>query len=294
MDSDYLLGQGDELKVWVPQLDEISGKSFTVDRGGCITLPLVGRLHIEGLTVEKAQELVRSSLERYVRDPEVGISLEQAKNESVAVTGAVVHPGAYQLSQGKTLVDMLMVAGGVQQQNAGPWAIIMRPLTSGPIPLKQAHDDESGRYSIAQVNVRAVTGLQESAENITLMAGDTISIPEARSVYVIGDVTRPGAFPVNDEQQTTALQVLAMAGGPLKTAAPQSAKVLRSSQTGQKTQLISVDLRQLMKGGGTDVQLRPNDILFVPSNAQKAAAGRALDIAIQTGLAALTYGVLYR
>jgi polysaccharide export outer membrane protein len=188
---------------------------------------------------------------------------------------------------------MLMLAGGIQQ-NAGPWAILMRPLASGRIPISEAHDDPTGRYSMAQVNVRAVIGLQNSAENIVLKASDTISVPEARSVYVIGDVNRPGAFPVTDEQQTTALQVLAMAGGPLKSAAPQSAKILRNSRTGQKSELVSVNLRQVMSGKSPDLQLHPNDVLFVPSSAQKAVAAKALDVAIQTGLLALTYGVIYK
>jgi polysaccharide biosynthesis/export protein len=289
----YVLGAGDEISVWVAQLEQLSGRSFTIDRDGCVTLPLAGRLHLEGLTVPQAQELMRTSLSQYVRDPEVGISLLQAKNEGISITGSVARPGVYQLAQGKTLVAILMAAGGIQQ-NAGPWAIIMRPLTSGRISLPAAHDDSTHKFSLAEVNVREVMGLQHSAENIEMMPGDTVSVPEAQMVYVVGDVNKPGGFPVNDEQQTTALQLLAMAGGPLRSAAPEKAKVLRSSRNGQKPILISINLKQLLRGKSPDLRLQPSDVLFVPNSAEKAVAARAIDAALQTGLFALTYGVIYR
>jgi hypothetical protein len=85
-----------------------------------------------------------------------------------------------------------------------------------------------------------------------------------------------------------------MAGGAMKTAAPSRAKILRNSRTGQKPTLIAVNLKRLLNGKGSDVQLEPNDILFVPNSAEKAATGRALDAAIQTGLFAITYGVIYK
>jgi polysaccharide export outer membrane protein len=254
---------------------------------------LAGRVPVKGLTVEQAQGQLRDALRRYVRDPEVGISLLQTKNEGVSITGSVARPGMYQLCEGKTLVNMLMAAGGVQP-NAGPSAVIMRRVASGVLPLAGAHEDPSGRFTIAEVNVRSVMALKDSAENITLLVGDTVSVPEARMVYVIGDVNKPGAFPVSDEQQATALQLLAMAGGPLKTAAPQRAKLLRHSESGSKPVLISVNLKQLLRGKGADMQLQANDILFVPNSAEKAATARVLDAAIQTGIFALTYGVIYR
>jgi polysaccharide export outer membrane protein len=289
----YLLGVGDEVSIWVDQLESLSGKSFIVDRDGCITLPLAGSVYVEGATVERAEDLIRESLKKYVRDPVVGINIVQAKNEVIAISGSVTHPGLYQLPQAKTLVDLLVVAGGILP-NAGPSAIIMRPLTSGRLDLPDARDDSTGRFSTAEVNVRAVMSLRDSAQNIMLLAGDAVSVPEARTVYVIGDVNKPGAFPVNDEQQTTALQVLAMAGGTLKTAAPDKAKILRNSRTGEKPTMISINLKQLMKGNVPDMQLQPNDILFVPNSVQKAATARALDAAIQTGLLAITYGAIYK
>jgi polysaccharide biosynthesis/export protein len=290
--SEYKLGVGDQLNIWVAQLDEFSTKTFTVDRQGCITPPVAGRIHVEGLTVAQAEQAVKTALTRYVRDPEVGVSLTETKNEGVSITGSVVHPGVYQLSQGRTLVEMLMMAGGLQA-SAGPFAIIMRPQSSGPLPLPAAHTDPTGKYSVAQINVREVISLQKSADNIRLSPGDTVSVSEARMVYVIGDVNRPGAFPVNDTQQMTALQALAMAGGPLKSAAPQSARIVRNSTAGRKPDLIAVNLRRLLKGKTQDLQMQANDVLFVPSSAQKAISARVIDAAVQTAIFAITYGALY-
>jgi polysaccharide export outer membrane protein len=289
MASEYKLGVGDQLNIWVAQLDQFSGKIFTVDREGCITPPMAGRLYVKGMTVGQAEEAVKTALRRYIRDPEVGLSLAETKNEGVSITGSVARPGVYQLSQGRTLVEMLMMAGGLQP-TAGPFAAILRPLSSGRLPLAGAHNDSTGKYSLAQINVRALLSLQKSADNIALMAGDTVSVSEARMVYVVGDVNKPGAFPVNDERQMTALQALAMAGGPLKSAAPQSARIVRSSTPGRKPDLIDVNLKRLLKGKTEDLQMEANDVLFVPSSAQKAITARAVDAAVQTAIFAITYG----
>ncbi len=290
--SEYKLGVGDQLNIWVAQLDQFSGKAFTVDRDGCITPPVAGRLHVEGLNVGQAEEAIKTALKRYVRDPEVGVSLAETKNEGVSITGSVARPGVYQLSQGRTLVEMLMMAGGLQA-TAGPFATIMRPLSSGRLPLAGAHDDSTGKYSLGQINVREVLTLQKSADNITLSPGDTVSVSEARMVYVIGDVSKPGGYPVNDERQMTALQALAMAGGALKSAAPQSARIVRNATAGRKPDLIAVNLNRLLKGKTQDLQMQANDVLFVPSSAQKAITARVIDMAVQTAIFAITYGALY-
>lgn len=289
---DYVLGVGDEFNIWVSEVDELSGKTVVVDRTGSVTLPLVGHLHVDGLTVAQLEAQLRRSLQVYVRNPEVGVSLIQTKNEAISLVGALARPGVYQLTGGGTLVDMLMTAGGLTP-TAGPYAEIMRPAASGPIPLEGATKDESGKFTRVRVNARALMMLKDSKDNLVLKPGDTVSVPEAQMVYVLGEVSKPGAFPVNEADQLTALQVLAMAGGALRTAAPQNAKILRKTPGAPKPELLAVNLKDLFKGKATDFPLLPNDVVYVPTSAKKAAANRAVEAAIQTGLLALTYHVMY-
>lgn len=288
--SDYQLGIGDEINIWVTQVPDLSAKTVTIDRAGGFTLPLVGRIRADGLTASQLEVQIREALKVYVHQPDVGVSVVQAKNEGVSITGAVSHPGVYQLTGGGRLLDMLVAAGGLSQ-NAGPYAEVMRPLSTGPLPLPDARTEATGKNSVARVNVRAITGLEK---NFVLKAGDTVAIPEAQMVYVIGEVNKPGAYPITDTQQMTALQVIAMAGGPLKTAAPAATKLLRQTPGAKQPTMLTVNLNQVLKGKGPSIEILPNDILFIPDSKQKAATARALDALIQTGLFALTYGVIYK
>lgn len=290
--DNYRLGVGDEINIWVTQVPELSSKTVVIDRAGGFTLPLVGRIRAEELTTSQVQAQLRDALKVYVRDPDVGVSVTQAKNEGVSITGAVNRPGVYQLSGGGTLLEMLVAAGGLAA-NAGPYGKIMRPLSSGPLPLPDARTEATGKYGIARVNVRAVAGLQKTSDNLVLKPGDTVSVPDAQVIYVIGEVNKPGAYPVNDAQQLTVLQVIAMAGGPLKTAAPAGTKLLRQTAGAKQPTMMAVNLKQVFKGKGSNIELLPNDVLFVPNSKEKAAGARALDVMIQTGIMALTYGLIY-
>lgn len=287
----YVLGTGDELSIWVAEIDSISGKAVTVDRSGTITLPLVGSVHAAGLTARQLEDQLRRSFRTYILNPEVAVSLIETKHDSVSVVGAVARPGLYQLTGGRTVLDMLMAAGGINA-SAGPYAEIRRSLVSGQLPLSSARDDTAGKYSIARVNVRDIMALKTSQENIVLKPGDVVSVSDAQVVYVLGDVTKPGAFPINDTEDMTVLQALAMAGGTLPTAAPKSATLLRRSPGQTKPTLVAVNLKALLKGKHADLALMPNDVLYVPNSTKKAVTGRAVEAVIQTGIMALTYGII--
>lgn len=288
---DYIIGVGDEVNVWVAEVDELSGKVSVVDRSGCINLPLIGRVHAQGLTVMALEAELRKAFEVYIRAPEVGVTLTQTKNEGISVAGAVVRPGLYQLTGGRRLVDMLMSAGGITS-NAGLYVQVVRPLASGRISLPGTQEDPTGKFTAAQINVRQLLSIEKSSENIILMPGDVVSVPDAQMVYVVGEVTKPGAYPINTFQGTSTLGMLAVAGGPLKGAATESAKILRR-RDGQQPQLLAVNLKKLLKGKTPDLDMQPNDVLYVPDSTKKAITSRAAEAAIQTGLFALSYGIIF-
>ena len=115
------------------------------------------------------------------------------------------------------------------------------------------------------------------------MPGDVVTVPHAGIVYVLGAVQRSGGYTVsNDRAQLTTLKVLSLAGGLNRTAKGSHAYIVRKDIAGKQTE-VEVDLGKVMKFQSEDLQLRPSDILYVPTSVAKTAAIRAAEIAIAVG-----------
>ena len=120
------------------------------------------------------------------------------------------------------------------------------------------------------------------------MPDDVISVPKAELVYVLGEVQKPGGYVLNEKEELSALQVIAMAGGFGPASAPGDSKVIRSSE-GKRTEL-PLNLKRLIAGKVPDIVLKPRDILYVPKSVGKRAALRTMEAAVQT----VTGIVIYR
>jgi polysaccharide biosynthesis/export protein len=99
----------------------------------------------------------------------------------------------------------------------------------------------------------------------------SIRVAEIRSepIYVLGEVNRPGAFPLASNQTMTTLQAVALGQGLGPVAARDRAQVIRTSASGERIQ-IPINLSDVLNGRAPDVVLHPNDVLFVPRNNAKA------------------------
>jgi polysaccharide biosynthesis/export protein len=284
--SNYIMGPDDQITLSVSDVDELSNKPMRIDMKGNIHLPMAGRVHAAGLTAEQLQSEIEERMKKYVNDPDVVVSVSEYRSQPVSVLGAVNTPGVHQLEGHKTLFEVLSSAGGVRS-DAGNTVTITRELKWGAIPLPNAKNDPSGKYSIASVKVKEISDGKNPADNIIIKPDDVISVSKADVVYCIGSVHKPGGFVLGESESLSALQVLALAEGFDAKAAADRAKILRETPgTMQRTE-IPVNLKQLMAGKGSDMPLRANDILFVPNSAAKSAMGRTAEAALQiaTGLA---------
>jgi polysaccharide export outer membrane protein len=183
----------------------------------------------------------------------------------------------------KTLLEMLSLAGGLDNGTAGSTLKITRRLEWGPIPLKGAINDSTNQFSVAQVSVKSLLEANNPEENILVKPYDVISVPRGETVYVIGEVLKAGGFILNDTEQITVLQALSMAGGADKMAQPQHARILRRVAGEASRAEIAIDLNKILSGKSPDVRMQAEDILFVPNSVPKRAAVRALEAAIQAG-----------
>lgn len=111
--ADYRIGPLDTLDVTVFEEPELSTKAIKVDASGLIALPLVGTVDAKGKTAsELSAELERLYGSRYLRNPQVTVTVAGSVSQRVAIQGEVTEPGVYQISGPTTLLEVLSMAKG--------------------------------------------------------------------------------------------------------------------------------------------------------------------------------------
>jgi polysaccharide export outer membrane protein len=266
--------------VWVLGLDEISAHPVRVNSGGEIDLPVLGRVKAGGSTLEELRRLLRTRLSRWLRNPEVSVEILEFGSHPVTVLGAVNKPGVYQLHSGRTLAEMLSLAGGPARE-AGSVLLVSRRADQGPLPLSGSALNAEGTFHVATVNLDTLMKGGSPDMNIALKANDVLSLPEAELVYVLGAVRKPGGFTIRQGESMSVLQALSLAEGLGPGNAAGRSRILRRGAEEGPMVEIPVNVSRLFAGKAPDVPLRSQDILIVPSSTGKQVALRATDTLLQ-------------
>jgi polysaccharide export outer membrane protein len=277
----YVLGPGDNITIRASDVEELDGKSTTVDLRGYVDLPLLGSVRVSGYSVEDLQTQLNQQLSKYVNSPQVTVTVADYRSQPVSVFGAVNEPGVYSLTGDNTLVQVISKAKGLRN-DAGGKIKITRGKEFGPIPLASAKVDPVTGYSTAEVDVKSLLAANNPQDNILLKPTDVVSVPKADVVYVIGAVHKAGGFVLDTHQDMSVLQAISMAEGLDRTSSPKKAKILRGGTTADRKE-IPVDVKKILSGKSPDVALLANDVLFVPNSGAKSAAFRGIEAALQTG-----------
>jgi len=111
---DYIIGAGDLLAISALDVSELEKVRVRVGAEGFVRLPLIGTIKARGLTARQLESEIADRLgAKYVHDPEVSVFIEEYRSQRVAVLGEVNKPGVYEVSEKRTLTDMLAQAGGL-------------------------------------------------------------------------------------------------------------------------------------------------------------------------------------
>lgn len=275
-EAENALNPGDMISVDVFDIPELSHK-VRIDPDGYITMPLIShRILAAGLTPFQLESKIAGLLKSkgLVSHPQVTVFVVQRMGQPITVIGAVQHPMVYHAVGPTTLLQVLSAAGGLRN-TAADYVTVSRTTKSGI-------SDEQ------RVSLRDLISRGDPKANIPVRGGDVITVPKAGIVYVVGDVARPGGFVIqNDTGGMTALKALALAGGTQPAAKTKDAVIIRKEGLSGKNQEIRVNLKKILSRKAEDVQLRPNDILFIPNSASKRALAKAAQAALS-----VTTGVL--
>ncbi len=245
----YVIGANDVLSIVVWNERDISGKS-NVEADGSLTFPLIGRVEAAGLTVRALEaELRRRLAAGYITNPQVVVTVDTYGSQRIFLVGEVRQPGMYPLRGKMLLIEALARAGSTTPMAGGEAFVVRRPDrgVSGAVLPDQAGDtSEVVRVDLKELHRGRL------AQDIVLSDGDTVFVPRAETVYVSGYVRNPGAYPI--EKDTTALQVVTLAGGVTDRGATSRLKVTRIVN-GEKTESrLSED--DLVRPGDTIVVLQ--------------------------------------
>jgi len=263
------ISPGDLLVVTVDGVPDYKPE-VRVSENGAISLPLIGDVSVGGSSVEQVQNEIarRMSEGNYFRDPHVSVFVKEYVSIGISVLGEVAHPGVYPSLGVRRLYDVISASGGFSARAGKTVTITHRETPQKPITVAIDADPAKSVSS-----------------NVEVEPGDTIMVSKAGLVYVVGDVGRPGGFIMDNNEQITVLQVLAMAQGVNRSAALGSARIIR--RTSQGPTEVQVPLKKMMAAKMSDMEMQPEDILFIPGSAAKSVIARSMESVVQvaTGLA---------
>ncbi|MCP3979796.1 MAG: hypothetical protein GY716_10780 [bacterium] len=249
--DDYHIGRQDLLEIKVFDVDELD-QTVRVADDGAITMPLLGRLVVAGLTKSELEGLIARLLEQgYVRDPQVTVFIKEFESKKVAVSGAVKKPGTYAMLGRKTLLEMISAAGGLDA-GMGDKIVIFRR-------------DENENSERLEVDLERLVYAADPALNLVVAPSDIIYVPaiEKVRIFVTGAVKNPDLYEVPRSEPVTVLKAITLAGGTTDRAAQKRIQIMRTNDDGSRLTL-EVNLRHVKRGKTEDPILKADDIVLVP------------------------------
>jgi polysaccharide biosynthesis/export protein len=241
------ISAGDSVHIQVANTPEMESSPRVTDAGEVPVLG-AGNVKIAGLSPAEAAMSIQTRLVQthYLNHPEVTLTVEQYATQNVSVMGEVKSAGAYAITTARPVLDILALAGGLTPE-ADRHIFIAR----------QADPDHPLHYYVSNDARDALS------KTVLVCPGDTIVVPRAGIVYILGDVNRPGGYVMsNNESQLTLLQAFALAGGATRAAKQKHAYLIRKAPGGyQDTKFSLVDFEV---GKRSDIALLPGDVLYVP------------------------------
>jgi polysaccharide biosynthesis/export protein len=268
------IGSGDLLHIDVFDVPELS-RDVRVSDTGDITYPLIpGKIVTAGLTSYRleqklAQLLIENGL---VSHPQVSVFVKEQNSQPVTLVGAVQKPMVYQVIRPTTLLELLAEAGGITDL-AGSDVIVIRPLPSADknavkIDVNGVSLDTSSDTQTITIRLQDLLESGNPAFNISIYGGDTVSVPRAGIVYVMGGgISQPGGYILQSHgEQITVLKAVALAHGMTGFAKGDQAVIMRKNTATGQNDMIPVQIKKIENRKADDQAMQSNDILYIPDS----------------------------
>jgi polysaccharide export outer membrane protein len=158
----FVLGPEDVVGVLFWR-DKDMSVEVTVRPDGRITLPLINEVQAAGLTPEQLRDNLTTAAAKYMEDPSVSVVVKAINSRKVFITGQVAKPGSYPLTSPTSVMQLIALAGGLQEFADSKKIIVMRTDNGRPVAYAFNYKDVLRRKNLRQ--------------NIELKPGDTVVVP---------------------------------------------------------------------------------------------------------------------
>jgi polysaccharide biosynthesis/export protein len=158
----YMIGAGDVLSI-VFWRDKDMSADVTVRPDGKISIPLINDIVAAGSTPEELRARLTAAAGKLVTDPDVTVVVKEIRSRNVYITGQVVKPSTYPMNGDITVLQLIAVAGGLQDWAKSKDIVILRT--------------EDGKPRSFKFNYKDVIEQKRPADNIALKPGDTVVVP---------------------------------------------------------------------------------------------------------------------
>lgn len=248
---DLHLDVGDLIQVHIFGTTDYN-PTVRVSLDGSVQIPLGGVLSVAGLTLHQAADAIAERLESagMYRDPQVTLQLIESPNQVITVTGEA--HGVISTSGGqKRLFEVIAGAGGLPA-TASHTVTIERPGLDQPIIIDLGSDPAHSAQA-----------------NVPVFPHDTIVVSKVGVVYLLGAFRTQGTIPLQQNTPLTLMQATAIGNGNLFEGKTDDLRIVRT--VGLERKVVRVNISKVLKGAEPDPVLQPDDIVFLPSSALKAA-----------------------
>jgi len=232
------LGAGDVVKLSVYNNPDMTTEA-RVSESGAISVPLIGQVQVADLSVAAAEQKIAGLLASggFIKKAQVNLLVTVAQSQQVSVLGQVNRPGRYPIDGRRSVLDLLALAGGINQEGADDISLIRQ---------------RGGKTTKQVLDIRQLTrGDDTAAVDTVLGANDVIYVERAPRFYIYGEVQRPGVLHL--ERSMTVLQALAAGGGLTPRGTERGLRIKRRDAGGQL---------QILDAKHDDLVL-PDDVVYV-------------------------------
>jgi polysaccharide biosynthesis/export protein len=230
--AEYKIGANDVLRITVVGYDELRAET-RVSEDGRISFPMIGEVPVIGKSNFEVEHDIASMLAKggFIIDPQVTVTVIEFKSQQVSVLGQINKPGRYILEPSTTLVDIIAMAGGIN--NLGDPKVIL------------TRKDEAGNLTKHEIDMRQILETANDVKPFKIEKNDIIYVPKAPLFYIYGEVQRPGGFTI--EPQLTVAQAISLGGGLTLRGTERGIIIKRTQKNGKITSIPAELTDQVQK-----------------------------------------------